>query len=230
MRPNASVISTARQYNHPELTKIINHCFFVFNKNVINDEYLLHDSSKFYSKSDEYFQKAKTFLKKADLGLSDIQITMTQKKDIGGNSKNYFHPYGMHKSKRKTFPLSFFLESRGTAHLYNMLSFIFPSLQRGSSCIIDELENDLHPNILPAIINLFISPENNPKKAQLICTTHASTLMSELSKHQIFLVEKNSDCESNVYRLDELQGVRNDDNLFKKYLAGAYGGVPDIDM
>ena len=82
------------------------------------------------------------------------------------------------------------MESGGTVNLYNTLSFIFPALKAGSPCLIDELENNLHPNIIPAIINLFIDPETNPKNAQLICTTHSNTLMNELSKHQIFVVEK----------------------------------------
>ena len=136
----------------------------------------------------------------------------------------------MHESKNKIFGLPFFMESGGTQHLYNMLSFIFPALETGSVCLSDEIEKQLHPNILPAIFDLFISPETNPKNAQLICTTHVPTLMNDLSKYQIFLVEKNSECESDVYRLDEISGVRPDDNFLKKYLAGAYGGVPDIDM
>ena len=75
-------------------------------------------------------------------------------------------------------------------HLYNMLSFIFPVLERGSICLMDEIEYNLHPNILPAVVSLFTDPETNPKEAQLICTTHMSTLMTDLSKYQIFLVEK----------------------------------------
>ena len=54
--------------------------------------------------------------------------------------------------------------------------------------------------------------------------------MNDLSKYQLFLVEKTLECESQVYRLDEIEGVRSDDNFFKKYLAGAYGGVPDTNM
>ena len=80
------------------------------------------------------------------------------------------------------------------------------------------------------MVNLFGSEETNSKGAQLIYTTHMPTLMTDLSKYQIFLVEKNKDCESEVYRLDEVQDVRNDDNLFKKYLAGAYGGIPDTEL
>ena len=230
VRPNASVISTARQYNHPKLTKIRNHWNSIFFENSMDDWDLLQNVSDFYSKHNEYFQKTKEFLKKSDLGLIDVQIESKQKEDIRGNTKNIFYPYGVHKSKNETFTLPFHLESGGTRNLYNKLSFIFPSLQKGSTCFIDELENNLHPNILSSIINLFIDPETNPKGAQLICTTHANHLMNELSKYQIFIVEKNLECESDIYRLDEVEGVRSDDNLSKKYLAGSYGGVPDIDM
>ena len=231
VRPNASVISTARQYNHPEFTKIRD-CWMAifFNTTYETDWYLLKETSEFYSKNKEHFQQAKEFLKKSDLGLTDIQITEKKEENNRGSIKPHFYPYGIHKNKGKEFKLPFPLESGGTIDLYNTLSFIFPSLKNGSTCLIDELENSLHPNILPAIINLFIDPETNPKEAQLICTTHSHILMNALSKYQIFVVEKNQECESDVYRLDDVEGVRQDDNFAKKYLAGSYGGVPDIDM
>ena len=233
VRPNASVISTARQYNHPELTKIRDHWAFIsfqpksLFKRDLYSSFL--DASEFYSQNEDCFQKVKHFLKNVDLGLLDIQIETREREDLRGNKKNIFLPYGLHKSKDKEFQLSFPSESGGTLHLYDMLSVILPALNRGTICLIDEIEMHLHPNMLPSVIDLFVSTETNPNDAQLICTTHMPTLMSELSKYQIFLVEKNKECESKVYRLDELEGVRNDDNLFKKYLAGAYGGTPDID-
>ena len=238
VRPNASVISTARQYNHPELTLLRNYWASIFIKQsgrsffLEDDLFFLNfsDISKFYSENEKYFLQTKEFLKTADLGLLDIKIEIKEREDSRGNTKSNFYPYGIHKNKDKKFQLPFPLESEGTLHLYNMLSFIFPALEKGSVCLIDEIEENLHPNILPAIVNLFSSKETNPKQAQLICATHMPTLMSELSKYQIFLVEKNKECESEVYRLDDVQGVRSDDNLFKKYLAGSYGSIPDIDI
>ena len=237
VRPNASVISTARQYNHPELTQLSNHWTSVYKKikrpPFAEDDFLffdLFDISKFYSEKEQYFVSVKSFLKKADLGLLDIKIEAKERENSRGEKRIRFLPYGLHRSKGEEFQLPFPLESGGTLHLYNILSFIFPALEKGSICLIDEIENNLHPNILPAVVNLFTSKETNPKGAQLICTTHMPTLMADLSKYQIFLVEKNKDCESEVYRLDEVQDVRNDDNLFKKYLAGTYGGIPDIDI
>ena len=237
VRPNASVISTARQYNHSELTLLRDQWAFIYKKIrqlpfVENDSSFIdfYDVSKFYSKNKDHLLQTKEFLKKADLGLSDIKIEPREVEDERGNKRTLFLPYGLHQSKGKEFQLPFPLESRGTFHLYEMLSFIFPALKTGSVCLIDEIEINLHPNILPEVINLFTSEETNPKGAQLICTTHMPTLMADLSKYQIFLVEKNKDCESEVYRLDEVKEVRSDDNHFKKYLAGAYGGIPDIEL
>ena len=237
VRPNASVISTGRQYNNTILTQLREHWAGIFIKSrsgpmFENDFFLFdfHDTSRFYSENEKYFSQTKDFLKKSDLGLSDVKIETEEREGSRGNKKTRFYPYGIHQSKNKKFEIPFFFESGGTAHLYEMLSFIFPALEKGSVCLIDEIENNLHPNILPTIVNLFASEETNPKGAQLICTTHMPTLMADLSKYQIFIVEKNQDCESEMYRLDEIQGVRNDDNLLKKYLAGAYGGIPDVDV
>ena len=228
VRPNASVISTANQYNHPESTKIRKHWFSILGNYFTPSSY--NTASKFYYKNKEYFQQTKELLKSVDLGLSDIQIEPEETADRRGNKKTIFQPYGIHKSKNETFSLPFSMESDGTKQLYNMLRFVFRALTKGSVCLIDEIEDSLHPNILPTIVNLFNSEETNPKEAQLICSTHMPTLMSDLSKYQIFLVEKNQECESEVYRLDDVEGVRSENNFLKKYLAGAYGGIPDIDI
>lgn len=94
--------------------------------------------------------------------------------------------------------------------------------------IIDELEADLHPHMLTPILDLFFSPKTNPNKAQIIFTCHSLEVLSLLHKGQVVLVEKDSNCESHAWRLDSVKGVRADDNLYAKYMAGAYGAVPQL--
>jgi hypothetical protein len=53
-------------------------------------------------------------------------------------------------------------------------------------------------------------------------------VLNVLHKSQVFLVEKNADCESSAWRMDSIQGIRNDDNFYAKYMAGAYGAVPQL--
>ena len=86
----------------------------------------------------------------------------------------------------------------------------------------------MHPHALPQIIELFANPVTNPKNSQLLFTTHSLEVLNHLEKEQIILVEKKEACQSEMYRLDDLKGVRRDDNIYAKYMAGAYGAVPNI--
>lgn len=100
-------------------------------------------------------------------------------------------------------------------------------LHNGGIAVIDELDNDLHPHLFPEILNLFRSSHTNPHNAQLIFTCHTPEVFNILNKHQIYLVEK-TDQISESWRLDEMEGVRNDDNLYAKYMAGAFSAVPNV--
>jgi predicted ATP-dependent endonuclease of OLD family len=82
--------------------------------------------------------------------------------------------------------------------------------------------------MLNPILDLFFSPKTNPKNAQIIFTCHSVEVLSLLHKSQVVLVEKNQDCVSDAWRLDSIKGVRADDNLYAKYMAGAYGAIPQV--
>ena len=233
VRPNASVVSTGSQFDKYEKLRQIKSYWdrIIFSPSFnFSDIPFVFQASEFYFKNKSYFDTAKEYLKKLDLGLSDIDIKEKKQQTPKGKIESLYLPYGIHKHKSKKFTIPFIYESFGTQKLYTTLRMILPALDTGSLCVIDEIESSLHPKMLPFICNLFVSEDSNPKGAQLLCTTHAPTLVHELSKHQIFLTEKSKDCESEIYRLDEVEGVQIDDNLFGKYLAGAYGGVPEIDI
>jgi uncharacterized protein len=103
----------------------------------------------------------------------------------------------------------------------------FPS--RLCLVVVDEIESGLHPYVAKKIVSLFENPKTNPFNAQIIFSTHQHLLMNDRAKSQIFICEKDGEnFETEVYRLDEVEGVRNDENFFQKYLAGSYGGVPMI--
>jgi predicted ATPase len=82
--------------------------------------------------------------------------------------------------------------------------------------------------MLEPILDLFANPKTNPYNAQLIFSTHAIEVLNLLEKTQVMLVEKDDDCVSTAYRLDSVEGIRNDDNFYAKYMAGAYGAVPNL--
>ena len=116
----------------------------------------------------------------------------------------------------------------GKENLFNILSDILPILRTGGVLILDEFDANLHPHMLPELIDLFLSEELNQKNAQLIFSTHHHEILNKLDKYQINILEKNRDTgSSKILRLDEL-GIRSDDNYYTKYISGAYRGVPNL--
>jgi len=189
----------------------------------------LFQAAEFYDKNPELFIKAVSFLKDIDLGLEGIRITAGEAHNEKTGEKKQVHlPFGVHLVDKTEHQLPFAFESSGTKNMFVLLHFLLPAIEQGGIAIIDELEIDLHPHTLPRIIELFGEPATNPKNTQLLFTTHSLEILSHLEKEQVILVEKNNECRSEIYRLDELKGIRRDDNIYAKYMAGAYGAVPNI--
>lgn len=92
--------------------------------------------------------------------------------------------------------------------------------------MIDGFENNLRPHILEPILALFANPSTNPDGGQLLFTCHAMEVLNLVHKSQVVLVEKDATNESSAWRLDSVEGIRSDDNFYAKYMAGAYGAVP----
>lgn len=124
--------------------------------------------------------------------------------------------------------LSFERESQGTQSAFVLLHRLLPALKAGGLAVIDEFENDLHPHMLEPILSLFADSRTNPHGAQLLFTCHAIEVLNILHKSQVMLVEKDEHNESTAWRLDSVEGIRSDDNFYAKYMAGAYGAVPQL--
>ena len=189
----------------------------------------LFEATEAYNKNQDLFVKAVQFLKDIDLGLEGISIEEGEARNPKtGEAKKVFLPYGVHKVNDKQYKLPLAFESSGTKNMFVLLHFLLPAIEQGGLAVIDELEIDLHPHALPQIIELFANPATNPKNSQLLFTSHSLEVLNHLEKEQIILVEKKQECKSELYRLDELKGVRRDDNIYAKYMAGAYGAVPNL--
>lgn len=106
-------------------------------------------------------------------------------------------------------------------NLYLISNFI---IDVESTLIVDELNVKLHPLLLKFIVDLFYE---NEARAQLIYTTHDTTLMDKkfFRRDQICFVDKNEFGLSNLVALSDFR-VRSDASFEKDYLAGVYGGIP----
>ena len=120
-------------------------------------------------------------------------------------------------------------ESDGTYQLFVLSGDISRALEDGSALFIDELDSSLHPFIVEEIVKVFLSPESNPRNAQLVFTAHNPCLLNEhlLRRDQIWLTQKMTDGSTEVVPLSEYN-PRKDESRLKGYLSGRYSAVPAI--
>lgn len=67
------------------------------------------------------------------------------------------------------------------------------ALQTGSVVIFDELDASLHPTLSVELLGIFRSPVTNPHGAQLIFTSHDTSLLNHLNRDEVWLTEKRLD-------------------------------------
>lgn len=121
-------------------------------------------------------------------------------------------------------------ESTGTLKLMTIGGIILVALAEGQVLIIDELNTSLHPKVTKALVKLFNDPVSNPKKAQLIFTTHEVSLLDNelFRRDQVWLSEKEFEGYSHYYTLADIAGVRKDSPWEKWYMNGRLGATPVI--
>ncbi len=174
------------------------------------------------STSSQFHKKALKIIKKFDTGLSGIDV---QKK----NDENFeFDIYALHKTNEgHEVRWLFEEESLGTQRLLSLAYRIILVFYGGGLMLIDELGNNIHPNIVRSIVRMFQNPETNPKNGQLILTSHDNTLQRNnlLRRDQIWFTQKRSDQSTELYPLTDFH-VRNDLAIDKAYLDGRFGAVP----
>lgn len=145
-----------------------------------------------------------------------------------------FDVYGENNEVVGKKPVMLFKEngfnSEGTVRLFCYLGWILAALDQGRTIFIDEIDAKLHFLVADYIIGLFNSIEHNPKNAQLICTAHNVMLMDEgLRRDQIYFTSKDKYGKSSLVSLSDYNGVRKNDLFSKRYLAGFYASLPDLE-
>ncbi|MDQ7060916.1 MAG: ATP-binding protein [Sulfurimonas sp.] len=118
-------------------------------------------------------------------------------------------------------------ESDGTK---KFLAFIGPwidTLENGYVLVIDELHDNFHPLMVRFLIELFHSDETNPKNAQLIFTSHETSVMTQeiFRRDQIWFCEKKSKA-TELYSLAEFKTRKGVTDIEKGYFSGRYGALP----
>lgn len=229
LKNNSSFISTFIQYGIPEFEVFKDFFGSVFSNVSYSGTYvdLLDDASaaRFYYMFPTVKKKVVRILKKFDTGIEDIKI----KKGVDNNGKTIYISNFIHRTEEGERVLSYMNQSTGTKLLYNRLRDFITVLEKGGILIFDELDTHLHPLIIPELLGFFLEESNNPNLAQIIFTSHDSSILDIMKKYRTYIFVK-KDGESFSYRIDELPNnilLRNDRSLEQIYKSGALGGVPN---
>lgn len=205
------------------------------------DYFLKKVNEEVYNDS-EFKAKLAKLIKAADTKVNDFYITKTDEEDLSKLNneakkiveKNPYVLSGIHDLYDNNIvigyeSLPFNQESTGTQSIYFLGGKILKSLEQGNVLIVDELDTSLHPFITKMIVMLFQSKITNPKNAQLIFTTHDVSLLDRdlIRRDQVWIAEKSKKGSTELYSLQDFD-VREDTPFEKWYLAGKFGGLPQI--
>ncbi len=219
IRPNASVISTLAKLNHP-LSTYFSSVIGALQTNIIGVHKIQQNTSQFlsvYAHDKNCLERLNRELRRLDIGLESMMI-------MQGNQGLFakFQHAGLDGF------IVFDEESAGTKRFVEIFPRIHYALETGGIVMIDEIDTDLHPLLLPELFRWFSDPERNSHGAQLFFTAHNPGLLDDLEKEQVFLTEKPSGQATHVYGARDIKGLRREPSLMRKYLAGQLGAVPRI--
>lgn len=186
-------------------------------------------------------------LRQADINIDSLDFEAKEVSDSGSSTQpiqlliNGIPAPGIHiqykvttghtiktENSAKHYELNLNDESDGTRKLFFYGPMINQVLQKGSVLVIDEIDKSLHPFIVKYLIDMFRNPKINKNGAQLIATTHDTSLLSldTFRRDQIYFTEKDAQSGiTDLYSLDEFS-VRKTENIEKGYLLGRYGAIP----
>lgn len=243
-RENALFLSTAVQLNSEQLQPIYD--WFSITLRMTN---VSGWSPSFSATLCEQKDKARVmeFLRAADLGIEDIQVERKAfdasdlpddmpdhvKKTLAAEleDKEWVDIKTVHKTMEgESVTFEFEDESDGTQKLFAFAGPWLDSLANGYVLFIDELHDNLHPRLVQFLVQLFHNDKTNPKNAQLVFTTHETSILNQdiFRRDQIWFCEKDAEQASTLYPLTDFSPRKGRENLELAYFSGRYGALPYI--
>jgi uncharacterized protein len=219
IRSNASVISTLAQLNH-KLSRDFSSSLQALQTNIVGLDKangILSNILSFYAQNPEYHKRLNRELSRLDLGLEEMKLYPGTPGPIA-----MFKHFGLDSE------IVLGQESAGTRRFIETFPVLQFVLDHGGLAVIDELDTDIHPLLVPEIFRWFYDEERNANGAQLLFTAHNPAILDELEKEQVFFSEKPSGKATRIYGARDIKGLRRQPSLMKKYLSGELGAVPHI--
>ena len=247
-RPNALFFSTAIQLNNEQLKPAFD--WFKLRLRVFDSISGFSAGYTLRRCSDEFDRsRIVAFMNSADLSISDIRVKESSfsaeflpkemptsirdefLKDMAG--KKIVEPRFFHKdvNTQETVEFDESEESDGTRALFAFAGPWLDVLENERVLVVDELDTSLHPLLVHHLVKRL---HHEGTKAQLIFTTHDTTLLSQklLRRDQVWFMEKDEKSATRLYPLSDFS-PRDNEAIERGYLNGRYGGIPflkDLDF
>jgi len=254
VKDNSLFLSVAPQWNHEQLSKVYDWFDDKFRElpeislaTKITDRMLLGLKTGDSEVARALYDKAIKMLMGADFGIDGFEIERVNFEDIqfpdemSDEAKKKFsqeltdHPFYRKKVFHcgQKYLLDLKEESDGTQKFYSFLGPLLTASAFGHALFKDELELNLHPLLTREIIYFIRNNEFEIISAQLIFTTHDTTLLDPelFGRDQVWFTEKDKDSATQLYSLADYKEstVRKGEAMQKRYLAGRYGAVPILE-
>ncbi len=178
------------------------------------------------------------FLASADISISEVLSVRHQgfRRQImfgpegpkmTGEEQEIILPQFVHKTEHGSARFELHEESLGTQHLYALAAPVLDVLKHGRLLIVDELDSSLHPLLVRRLVRMFHQPKLNPFGAQLLFTTHDTSLLDRalFRSDQVWFTEKDRHQTTRLYPLTDFS-PRENEAWERGYLIGRYGAVP----
>jgi len=242
-RQNALFLSTAVQLNSKQLQPVYD--WFKYTLRMANVSGWSPSFTASLCKDTEQREKVMEFLRAADFNIQDVlvesekmsakhlpddmpdELKVTLLKDL--MDSEVFDIKTVHRSSEgRLITFGFEEESDGTQKFFAFAGPWLDALKNGYVLVIDELHDNLHPKMVRFLVQLFHNAETNPKNAQLVFTTHETSILNQdvFRRDQIWFCEKDAKQATRLYPLTDFSPKKGRENLEANYLAGRYGALP----
>ena len=239
-RPNALFLSMAVQLNSEALRPVYD--WFAHRLVILNEHAPLSPQFSLEMLKLEAQRKAiGEFLRAADISIADVEVATKQatvhsirfdlatgkrEEETGEQTVDEVRFHHLTEHGQAVFDLAD--ESSGTRNLLFLARPVLDILSNGQTLVVDELDTSLHTLLVQALVRLFHRPEANTGGAQLVFTTHDTSLLDAYGlfrRDQVWFVEKRPDQSSSLYPLLDFSPRKNE-ALERGYLQGRYGALP----
>lgn len=252
-RSNGLFLSAAAQNSHPQLSPVYEYFLRGFSTRMEisgSPELIGPQVSAYFGENNKERQaKALRFLRAADAGISGMRFSRVpfdeKSKEMLEDLEKFLIKYldsdavDVDKEEKTEvelihcgdggngYGIKLRSESSGTLALLQILGPVFSRLVEGGVLVVDELNVSLHPLVSKELIRLFSSRETNPGGAQLVFSTHDTSMLMTglLRRDQIWFAEKDKVGVTNIYSLSDIN-VRSGDNFERGYIEGRFGAIP----